>query len=247
MKKKDEAIVESVIRHPFRYGLIAIGILVAAFAINFRKDDISPQVSEWGQFGDYFGGLLNPIFGLISVALVAATLRSQTRSAAKQKFEGQFFALLQLHASVLETIDRRMKNGDTKRGRDCFRLFYRKVVSISQKQRVPMSTAYQRFLAEDGWEIEHYFRTVYHMFMHVKERSGEADASLEEVKRYYDLIKSQLSQYELVLLWLNVESMNRGNWQAILNEPLADPFEHLNRANLIENPTPGTEDELSEQ
>lgn len=247
MKKTDGGIVESVIRYPFRYGLVAMGALIAAFAINFRKDDISTHVADWGQFGDYFGGLLNPVFGLISVALVAATLRSQTRSSARQKFEGQFFALLDLHASVLEAIDRRMKNGDTKRGRDCFRLFYRKIVNISQRQRVPMSTAYQRFLEADGWEIEHYFRTVYHMFMHVKERSGEAAASPDEIKRYYDLIKSQLSQYELVLLWLNVESMNRGNWQAILNEPLADPFEHLNRANLIENPAPGTEDELAEQ
>jgi hypothetical protein len=60
------------------------------------------------------------------------------------------------------------------------------------------------------------------MFMHVKENRGEAGASAEETKRYYDLIKSQLSQYELVLLWLNVESMNRGNWQAILSEPLAE-------------------------
>lgn len=247
MKKQDETIVESVIRHPLRYGLVAMGTLIAAFAMNFRKGDISPRVDEWGQFGDYFGGLLNPVFGLISVALVAATLRSQTQSAAKQKFEGQFFALLKLHSSILEAIDRRMENGDTRRGRDCFRIFYRKIVRISQRQRVPMSTAYQLFLESDGWEIEHYFRTVYHMFMYVKENRGEAGASAEETKRYYDLIKSQLSQYELVLLWLNVESMNRGNWQAILSEPLADPFEHLNRANLIENPAPVADDELEHQ
>jgi Putative phage abortive infection protein len=244
MKKTDGGIVGSVIRYPFRYGLIAMCALIVAFAINFRKGDISTSLEEWGQFGDYFGGVLNPFFGLISVALVAATLKSQTRSAAKQKFEGQFFALLDLHASVLESIDRQMTNGGTKRGRDCFRLFYNKIVNISQQQNVPMSTAYQRFLDTDGWEIEHYFRTVYHMFMHVKEMSGGADASPDEIKRYYDLIKSQLSQYELVLLWLNVESMNRGNWQAILNESLADPFEHLNRANLIENPAPVTINEL---
>lgn len=236
-------ILDSVIRNPLRYGIVAMGSLIAAFAINFRKDDISPRVAEWGQFGDYFGGLLNPVFGLISVALLAATLRSQTRSASKQKFEGQFFSLLELHASVLEAIDRILSTGGTKRGRDCFHLFYKKIVRISQKQKVPMSTAYQRFLEEDGWEIEHYFRTVYHMFMHVKERSEEADASPHEIKRYYDLIKSQLSQYELVLLWLNIESVNRGNWQSILSEPFADPFEHLNRAKLIENPAPINEED----
>ena len=248
MKKTEVGIVGSVIRYPFRYGTLAMGALLAAFAINFRKGDISPSVAEWGQFGDYFGGLLNPFFGLISVALVAATLRSQTLSASKQKFEGQFFALLELHASVLEAIDLIIANGVTKRGRDCFHLFYKKIVKISHKNKIPMSTAYQRFLEEHGWEIEHYFRTVYHMFMHVKERSEEADASPHEIKRYYDLIKSQLSQYELVLLWLNIESVNRGNWQSILSEPLADPFEHLNRAKLIENPAPvNEEDEPTKQ
>jgi len=121
-------------------------------------------------------------------------------------------------------------------GRDCFRFFYRRIVSISQNDRVPMSTAYQRFFEDNGWEIEHYFRTVYHLFKHVKDQSVEIDATPAQRKRYYDLIKSQLSQYELVLLWFNVEGLNRGNWDAIRSDPEAKPFEHLNKANLVENP-----------
>ncbi|GGX33886.1 hypothetical protein GCM10010946_08700 [Undibacterium squillarum] len=99
-----------------------------------------------------------------------------------------------------------------------------------------MSTAYQRFFDENGWEIEHYFRTVYHLFKHVKDQSVEIDATPAQRKRYYDLIKSQLSQYELVLLWFNVEGLNRGNWDSIRSDPEAKPFEHLNKANLVENP-----------
>ena len=211
-------------------------MLLVAFFLNFRKADISQATAEWGQFGDYIGGLLNPIFGLISVVLVAATLRSQTQAAARQAFENQFFTLLELHASVLQSIDRRMNDKTIKQGRDCFQLFYKKIVAISQRDRVPMATAYQRFLEKDGWEIEHYFRTVYHMFKHVKDGHRTIEASETEQKRYYDLIKSQLSQYELVLLWLNVQSINRGNWETILGEPQAKPFEHLNKAHLIENP-----------
>jgi hypothetical protein len=106
-----------------------------------------------------------------------------------------------------------------------------------------MATAYQRFLEVDGWEIEHYFRTVYHMFKQVKDVHRSFDATEAEQKRYYDLIKSQLSQYELVLLWLNIQSINRGNWEAILAEPQAKPFEHLNKANLIENPPTVSQDQ----
>lgn len=241
-----ENITSMVVRHPLRFGFAAITVLASVFVYYFRKEDISTKVAEWGQVGDYFGGLLNPIFGLISVVLVAATLRSQTQAAARQAFENQFFTLLNLHSSVLQSIDRRLKNGDVKYGRDCFRLFYRKIVSISQREGVSMKTAYQRFIEKDGWEIEHYFRTVYHLFKHVKEGQSTIEATEAEKKRYYDLIKSQLSQYELVILWLNVESLNRGNWDSILNEPQAQPFEHLNQANLIENPTPNTVDELEE-
>jgi len=239
-------VVDSLITHPFRYGVGAIAGLLFAFALNFRKTDISSSVAEWGQFGDYIGGLLNPIFGLISVVLVAATLRSQTQAASRQGFESQFFSLLNLHDSVLQSIDRRMKDKTIKRGRDCFQLFYRKIVRISEQDKVPMATAYQRFLEKDGWEIEHYFRTVYHMFKHVKDNHRAIQASETEQKRYYDLIKSQLSQYELVLLWFNVQSINRGNWEAILTEPQAKPFEHLNKANLIENPPAVTDAEVEE-
>lgn len=227
---------EIPVRHPLRLGVGAILILFIAFVINFRKDDISGNVAEWGQFGDYMGGLLNPLFGLISVVLIAATLRSQTRAAKLQAFEHQFFTLLSLHASVLQSIDRRMKGNVILHGRDCFRIFYRKIVAISQKDGVPLSTAYQRFLETDGWEVEHYFRTVYHLFKHVKEQGAEIEATHVQRKRYYDLIKSQLSQYETVLLWLNIEGLNRGNWDSILSDPEAKPFEHMSKANLVENP-----------
>lgn len=227
---------DSLLKHPFRYGAIAIFLLLSIFAINFRKADFSSQVAEWGQFGDYMGGLLNPLFGLISLVLVAATLRSQTQAAKLQAFENQFFSLLQMHNDIVQSIDRKMTDKTIMHGRDCFRLFYRKIVATSQRDRVPMATSYQKFIETDGWEIEHYYRTVYHLFKHVKEGHNQIEATELQQKRYYDLIKSQISQYELVLLWLNVQSINKGNWDAIVNEPLAKPFEHLNRANFIENP-----------
>lgn len=229
-------ISESIIKHPFRYGLGGIIVLLTLFFLNFRKYDISQSPTEWGQFGDYMGGLLNPLFGLISVVLIAATLRSQTQAAKLQAFESQFFTLLSLHSSIVQSIDRKMKDKTIMHGRDCFRFFYRKIVAISQRDRVTMATAYQRFLESDGWEVEHYFRTVYHLFKHVKDEHHKIEATEAQRKRYYDLIKSQLSQYELVLLWLNVQSINKGNWELIISEPEAKPFEHLNKAHLIENP-----------
>lgn len=50
----------------------------------------SVSVADWGQFGDFFGGFINPIVGLVTVVLFAASLKqsqiaiSQSEQALKQ-------------------------------------------------------------------------------------------------------------------------------------------------------------------
>lgn len=231
--QNERKIVGTISKHPFYFGVIAIFTLLLAFILNFRKLDISSSVSEWGQFGDYLGGILNPIFGLISVVIISATLQSQVRAARKQEFDNQFFSLLSLYDSVLQSIDRHSsRDGSVRKGRDCFYLFYKDIVRISEKNKVPLSVAYLSFLEVRGWEIEHYFRTVYHLFKHVKDGQTASLVEESEKKKYYDLIKSQISQHELILLWLNTQSQHKGKWDALISDSHADPFEHLNKSLL---------------
>lgn len=229
----ERKIVGTISRHPFYLGAIAITALLSVFMLNFRKLDVSSSVAEWGQFGDYLGGILNPIFGLITVVIISATLQSQVKSSRKQEFDNQFFSLLTLYDSVLQSIDRHSsRDGSVRKGRDCFYLFFKDIVRISEKNKVPLNVAYSSFLEVRGWEIEHYFRTVYHLFKHVKD--GHASLLVEECekKKYYDLIKSQISQHELILLWLNTQSQHKGKWDYLIADVHADPFEHLNKSLL---------------
>ena len=57
--------------------------------------DIKFEMESWGQFGDYVGGILNPIFGLISVVILSVTLNSQRESTSKTEFNNHFFLLLE--------------------------------------------------------------------------------------------------------------------------------------------------------
>lgn len=223
---------DSLINHPFRYGIFAFSILLSFFLIFFRKYDIPVNIESWGQLGDYIGGILNPVFGLISVVLVAATLKSQTQAAKIQAFESQFFTLLNLYSSIVENIDRKMEDKTFTVGRDCFRLFHKNISSKAKDGSKPIGAAYQDFIEANGWELEHYFRTVYHLFKHVKDGSEALKLDKLAKKKYYDLIKSQISQYELALLWLNIHGVHKGNWDLIINDPEAKPFEHLNRNNI---------------
>ena len=61
--------------------LIAGFALVAAVWWYVRNFGPSPSGSRevWGQFGDYLGGTLNPIFGFLTLVAIVMTLAVQTR------------------------------------------------------------------------------------------------------------------------------------------------------------------------
>ncbi len=44
--------------------------VVILFIFNFHKQQLSNSTEQWGQTGDYFGGILNPIISLINLAVL---------------------------------------------------------------------------------------------------------------------------------------------------------------------------------
>lgn len=50
-------------------GLSLIPIL--AYLINFYDHVVSDKTENWAQFGDYVGGLVNPLIGIVNIAVVA--------------------------------------------------------------------------------------------------------------------------------------------------------------------------------
>ena len=99
----------------------------------------------WGQFGDFVGGTLNPIFGflgllglLLTLMVQAHQLRQQDaalhasqiacveqqQAVRRQAFESTFFALIGFHQELVGAVDLHDNKGRTWRGRDCLRIFY---------------------------------------------------------------------------------------------------------------------------
>lgn len=72
-------------RGPFIAAIIAMIVVLWLYIDTFRgwqwliSLDIAPgfkvSESEWGAFGDYFGGVLNPIIGLLTIWFLGKTLR----------------------------------------------------------------------------------------------------------------------------------------------------------------------------
>lgn len=127
------------------------GITVGTYAIWFnfiQLQDISASSSDWGSFGDFVGGILNPLVAFSAfywltisvliqkqelsetkIALVASSkaLEEQALTQSRQRFEGTFFQLISLHQEIVKSID--LYNSDNEHsttGRDCFSVFYKR-------------------------------------------------------------------------------------------------------------------------
>lgn len=68
---------------------IAAGILIGALLVyitNFHGG-ISGDTSVWGEFGDYLGGVVNPIIGFFTICLLAASLKQNQHALAQSRRE----------------------------------------------------------------------------------------------------------------------------------------------------------------
>jgi len=109
--------------------LIMLGI-ITLYWCNFGS--LSIETKYWGEFGDYFGGTLNPILSFLSLIALLCTivlqskeleltrdelkrsadaqadtkniLDKQSETLARQQFESTFFSLLDQHNKVLEVL-----------------------------------------------------------------------------------------------------------------------------------------------
>lgn len=102
------------------YWIVAIVIMAALFVLwmyfnVFRRYKLSGDPGDWGAFGDYVGGIINPIVGIATVTLIFLTLilqrkelqasleeiRSAHKSAVLQGFEQSLFSWLANYHSLL--------------------------------------------------------------------------------------------------------------------------------------------------
>lgn len=93
--------------------------VIALFVWNFRGKSISELPSDWGTFGDYVGGILNPIVGMATVLLVIISIIIQRRelraslnemkaanqAATRMSFEQSLFAWLENYHSQIREIE----------------------------------------------------------------------------------------------------------------------------------------------
>ena len=183
---------------------------------------------DHGLFGDRFGAI-NALFSALAFWGVLAALyvqwrdlREQRRRLDTQTFENKFFQLLAIHNDIVTALDLRAR-GDAAvvaTGRDCFRSFFeRKLAQAYQAAaaaepagdaRDVINAAYTQFFVTNKGDLAHYFSHLYHILKFV-------DASQIEDKRFYsDLLRGQLSTYEVAILFYHCLSQAGGHLKPLV-------------------------------
>lgn len=216
--------------------LAAVALLFVASVFYRGMNDVE-TFKALGPWGDFVAGLLNPVLTFLSFIGVLVTivlqrielsqsrlelersanaLEAQIRSINLQNFESTFFQMLSVHNSIVNSIDLvSSETGVTTSGRDCFRIFYTRFTKIyrdNEKNGHPkhgpskvLDVSYRIFWKDSQLELGHYFRFLYNFYRLVDES--------EEARPYHaKLIRSQLSDQELLILFYNCTSAQGKNF-----------------------------------
>jgi hypothetical protein len=114
----NEQRLPSILAGAFTLALAFALAVAALYALFFRGRPLSEDPEQWGQFGDFLGGVINPVVGLITVFLVilsisiqrkelAATvdeMKSANASASRAGFEQSLFSWLGNYHSLVQAI-----------------------------------------------------------------------------------------------------------------------------------------------
>lgn len=204
-------------------GVAALGLIIA---LGFYFQQFSGGLSEaqdlWGQFGDYLGGVLGPLFSLMALFALLITawiqfknvtltseeldqsvesLQEQTSVLQRQNFENTFFHLLELHNTVVnDTVYQ------DKEGRAAFEslfkdswqdIYNRHPKSNYSDERAQIHAVWNEFFETNQQQLGHYFRLLYNVVKFID------NSPIDERQRYVNIVRAQLSTYELGLLFYN--------------------------------------------
>lgn len=229
----------NAIRSLFRLFQFAVGALLLVLVVNL----FSIGKSSFGEWGDFFGGVLNPLFTLLTFTGVLITivlqqtelresraemkrsadaLHEQTKSLQKQNFESTFFQMLSVHTSLVNAIDLVDEQNRVTRGRDCFSVFYTRFNKIYREQLEKANGKYSdesvlRLSYQLFWK-KHQVE-LGHYFRYLYNIVRFVKESQFSDGPYIRLIRAQLSDQETLMLFYNcVASEYGGRFKALAED-----------------------------
>jgi uncharacterized membrane protein len=153
-------------------------IIIGLYFCKFHHVLANTQ-DTWGQFGDYVGGTLNPVFSFFTLIAVLITIKQQSeqirsleKTSTLQRFESNFFQILTLFYEVKREmviiIDATFENGKTTpkdirfEGLACLTKLSNQMFERlkSCKTENDLKIQYLNFYKNYSFLLKHYFQTL---------------------------------------------------------------------------------------
>ena len=215
----------------FIFVLAIVALIVEVYVyVRFFPGEIEADHSRWGEFGDFLGGTLNPLFALLGLLALLLTiviqskelrlsrrelahsvraLNDQTAAVKLQNFERTFFQVVRLHHDIVKALDIRSPSTRTvtTAGRDCFKVFYQRFMKYHSKSNTKHNNEGQLTIVHKAHEpfYRQHQHELGHYFRNLYRILKLVDESDVDNKcSYTGILRAQISSYELVLLFYNV-------------------------------------------
>ncbi len=231
---------------------------IVTYAVTFRDLPATENPQAWGTFGDFLGGLLNPLVSTLTLFVAISVWRlqrgeleltrkeleqtklameEQAKTAEQQRQEQRFFDLLNVYQRTVDSISIARPRGT---GGDA-----RQIINFQGKQAVSEWLRYTNLVGPATTENPHTLLDIErqwirfdapgmfdHYFRVVFRILAEAETLLgDQHFRYIKLFRAQLSRSELIILAYNLWLDDEGKEMI----PLADKYgllKHLPKGHL---------------
>lgn len=189
---------------------------VCFFPYWFTGED-SLDFRNTGQIGDTIGGIMGPFIAIIASLLTFMAFwvqykanQQQRMDMALERFENNLFQMISQQESITDNL-RYSSDGSSETlasGRAVFEYIYHHRQKGWHKglRTTILEEGIMSMRDENGlWCLDHYFRHLYRIFKYIDEAPIFHDDSkrLENSYSYTSIVRSMLSEYELVFLYYN--------------------------------------------
>lgn len=209
----------------------------------FNKDYIIDH-ELFGTFGDFFGGVLGTIFTLISVLLVVRTFKYQQsvtrdnqRQQETQRFNDLFFELLRLYQAQekeLQYYHQESAGNVVSDNKDFFFELNKKMaekftpsLSFSQNRKDAVKT-YIDTVIDYKDKLSICYRTIFQILNLIE----KGTINPKEKKEYLKILRSQLTESELLFLRYHIKSGGYIRYAFLINK--SNLMKHLPLFDLLE-------------
>ncbi len=179
-------------------------VFIGLYFYKFHES-LSSDNAKWGTFGDFLGGALNPIIGIITIVLTYDVIKNQIIESRQSEFKQMFEMLFNVVQENKNQIKFR-RFGKDFYGREALPFINTNVINLYRflnsvnptEQEENFRTAFWSVFDDICQSSSTFMKTIHNGFKVVDEYCQD-----DKKFSYSDLLRSQLNTDELVFLLLN--------------------------------------------